>query len=52
MGFNIYVDYDFKSFIKQIKSADKLNCKFSKNTAGMFVWAKISPQIIQKNLLI
>ena len=22
--------------------ADKLNCKFSKNTAGMFVWAKIS----------
>tara|TARA_B100001248_G_scaffold123954_1_gene92938 strand:- start:2337 stop:3638 length:1302 start_codon:yes stop_codon:yes gene_type:complete len=27
MGFNIYVDYDFKSFIKQIKSADKLNSK-------------------------
>ena len=22
--------------------AEKLNCKFSKNTAGMFVWAKIS----------
>ncbi|MDC3156036.1 aminotransferase class I/II-fold pyridoxal phosphate-dependent enzyme [bacterium] len=22
--------------------ADKLNCKFSKNTSGMFVWAKIS----------
>ena len=27
MGFNVYVDYDFKSFIKQIKSADKLNSK-------------------------
>ena len=27
MGFNVYLDYDFRSFIKQIKSADKLNCK-------------------------
>ena len=32
--------------------ADKLNCKFSKNTAGMFVWAKISSTNNSKNLLI